>query len=174
MDIKLQPYLENDLVLLRPLKEIDFGDLFKVASDPLIWEQHPDETRWTRRGFKKFFDESLASKGALVIIKKESEKIIGSSRFKIIDLEKGVVEIGWTFLSRDYWGGKYNSSNKKLMINYALNFVENVVFYVGENNFRSQRAIEKLGAIKVMDATVSWIANKSSQNVTYHIDKLLI
>lgn len=169
MNFNLQPLLKNELVILRPLKEEDFEALFKAASDPKIWEQHPDKTRWTQEGFANFFDESLASKGALVILKKESEEIIGSSRFKIIDTEERVVEIGWTFLSRDYWGGKYNSTVKKLMTNYALKFVNHVVFYVGEKNIRSQKAVEKLGAKRICDHDKSWILAKN-KGVTFVIE----
>lgn len=169
MKYNLQPSLENELVIIRPMLERDFAPLFKVASDPLIWEQHPDKTRCTKKGFTRFFEESLATKGALIILDKKSEKVIGSSRYKLIEPEDGVVEIGWTFLSRDHWGGKYNGSIKKLMINYALHFADEIVFYVAKSNLRSQRGLEKLGAEKIESAKISWLANLASGNVAYRI-----
>jgi len=56
------------------------------------------------------------------------------------------VEIGWTFLERAFWGGTYNREMKSLMLDHAFKFVDRVVFVVGENNLRSQRALQKIGA----------------------------
>jgi len=73
-------------------------------------------------------------------------RIIGSSRYCDLKPSESEVEIGWTFLERAYWGGAYNRELKSLMIAHALRFVERVVFVVGENNLRSQKALEKIGA----------------------------
>ena len=124
----LQPYLQNELVALEPLKVGDFKDLHRAASDPLIWEQHPDTERYTFAGFSKYFEEAIASKAAIKITRKENNEVIGSSRYRLIDQEQSVVEIGWTFIERKYWGGSYNRSIKKLMINYALSHFAKVVF----------------------------------------------
>ena len=129
MQLNLQPFLENDLVVIRPLKDDDFENLFKVASDPLIWEQHQNKNRYTREEFTLFFNEALTSKGALLILDGKTKKVIGSSRFKLIDEVEDVVEIGWSFLGREYWGGTYNREMKKLMINYALEFSKTIIFY---------------------------------------------
>ncbi len=173
MNFDRQPSLENDLVLIRPLKAEDFDTLFAVASDPLIWEQHQNKDRHTLENFTQFFDWSLASKGALLILDKKNGTVIGSSRYKIIDAENGVVEIGWSFLGRDHWGGLYNREIKKLMVNYALDHFDKVVFYVNPKNFRSQRALEKLGAVKIEDFDSSWVLPKE-KGVTFVIDKALV
>ena len=141
----IQPILEDELVKVRPLRADDFEELFMVASDPLIWQQHPVKTRSTREGFLSFFIESLNSKGALLIVDRITGDPIGSSRYKIIDEDSRVIEIGWTFLSRKYWGGVYNKAVKKLMINHALKEFKIVIFYIGKDNTRSQRAIWKIG-----------------------------
>lgn len=151
MDFNLQPTLQNELVLVRPLKKEDFEELYQVANDPKIWEQHQNSDRWQSAIFKKFFDDAMASKGAFAIIDKETNRIIGSSRYKIPENSNNAVEIGWTFLSRNYWGGKYNKSFKTLMIGHALSFFKQVVFYVNKNNFRSQKAVEKLGGPLIYD-----------------------
>lgn len=157
MNFNLQPILVNDLVVLKPLRREDFEELLKAASDPLIWEQHQNKDRHTKEAFNQFFDEACESKGALVIHDQKSDKIIGSSRFRIIDESRGVVEIGWSFLGREYWGGRYNQEFKKLMVNYALQSFKTVIFYVNSQNFRSQRALEKLGALKINDLSKSWV-----------------
>jgi N-acetyltransferase len=148
MSFDLQPHLKGELVELRPLTPEDWDDLFAVAADPLIWEQHPESDRHKEDVFKVFFREALESGGAFVVIGQTSRQIIGSTRFYGYDPEKSEIEIGWTFLARRYWGGRYNREMKQLMLTHAFKFVETVVFLVGEKNFRSQKAIEKVGAIR--------------------------
>src|SRR6266853_890360 len=145
-EVDLQPNLKGELIELRPLTSEDWDDLFAVASDPLIWEQHPDSDRYKEDVFKVFFREAMESGGAFVIIDKKTHQIIGSTRFYGYDPEKSEIEIGWTFLARKFWGGRYNAEMKRLLLNHAFKFVENVVFYVGEKNIRSQKAMEKIGA----------------------------
>lgn len=145
----LQPILKGDRLELRPLRKEDFHDLYEVASDPLIWEQHPVKDRYKEEVFRGFFRESLDSGGALVAIDSRDRRIIGSSRFHGYDPQKNEIEIGWTFLARSYWGGVYNRQMKHLMLAHAFRFVHSVVFLVGPQNLRSQRAMEKIGGIPV-------------------------
>ena len=169
MKINLQPNLKNELVLIRPLNEQDFEPLYQVSKDPLIWEQHPSGDRYKRDKFKVFFKNSIESKGALIIVDKENKEIIGSSRFKKLDIVENAVEIGWTFMSRKYWGGKYNSSVKSLMIDYAFNFFEDIIFYVTMSNIRSQRAVEKIGGIKITES--KYQSSTKNNDLTYRISK---
>ena len=173
MAFDLQPNLKGDLIELRPLTLEDWGGLFAVASDPLIWEQHPESDRYKKDVFKVFFSDALESGGAFVIIDQKNQQIIGSTRFFGYDPEKSEVEIGWTFLARRYWGGHYNRELKQLMLDHAFKFVENVIFYVGENNIRSQKATEKIGAAK--DGLVEKVYGNrpSSLNVRYVIRRPL-
>jgi RimJ/RimL family protein N-acetyltransferase len=145
----VQPVLKGQLLELRPLRPEDFPDLYTVASDPLIWEQHPHNNRYQEEVFKKFFRDALGSGGALIAIDSETNRVIGSSRYDGFDKEKNQVEIGWTFLARSHWGGIYNGEMKRLMLEHAFKFVNNVVFVIGIQNFRSQKAVEKLGAVRV-------------------------
>lgn len=140
-----QPILRGRLVTLRPLSPSDRDDLYDVASDPLIWEQHPCNDRHERDSFNRFFDESLESGGALAVLDRAGDRIIGSSRYHGVDLERSEVEIGWTFLARSYWGGRYNGEIKRLMLEHAFRFVDSVVLLVSPANVRSQRAVEKIG-----------------------------
>jgi RimJ/RimL family protein N-acetyltransferase len=149
MSFDLQPHLKGELIELRPLTPGDWNHLFAVASDPLIWEQHPESDRYKEDVFKVFFREALESGGAFVVIDAKDQQIIGSTRFYGYDPQKSEIEIGWTFLARKYWGGQYNAEMKRLLLGHAFRFVEGVVFLVGEKNFRSQKAMEKIGAIRV-------------------------
>jgi RimJ/RimL family protein N-acetyltransferase len=142
-----QPVLEGEHVTLRPLRTDDWEALFAVASDPLIWAQHPAHDRWQEPVFRAFFDDALANKGALVVIDKASGAIIGSSRFQgLVETDGGSIEIGWTFLARSHWGGRYNHEMKRLMLVHALASVAEVRFLVGETNTRSRTALERIGA----------------------------
>jgi RimJ/RimL family protein N-acetyltransferase len=149
MAFELQPTLMGALVHLRPLRDEDFPALFAVASDPLIWEQHPDSDRYQEPVFREFFREAMGSGGALLAIDARTGAVIGSSRYHGYRAEPSEVEIGWTFLARSHWGGRYNGEMKQLMLEHAFRFVKRVVFLIGPENIRSQRAVEKIGAVQV-------------------------
>jgi N-acetyltransferase len=149
MFFDLQPSLEGELVRLRPLRPEDWDDLYAVASDPLIWEQHPIKDRYKEEVFQEFFREALGSGGALIVIDSKNGQVIGSSRFHGYDKEKSEIEIGWTFLARSHWGGVHNKEMKQLMLRHAFRFVQSVIFLIGPQNLRSQRAVEKIGAVRV-------------------------
>jgi RimJ/RimL family protein N-acetyltransferase len=169
--VNLQPTLENDLIILRPLRENDFEVLYKVAKDPLIWEQHPNRDRYKRVVYTEFFRDSIESKGALIVIDKSSNSIIGSTRFKPVNNVENAVEIGWSFLSRNYWGGQYNKSMKKLMIDYAFESMEDIIFYIDKNNIRSQKAVEKIGGRRIIETHLKHLIKASKNDWTYRINK---
>src|SRR5436190_4979181 len=170
-EFELQPNLKGELIELRRLRPEDWNDLFAVASDPLIWEQHPESDRYKEEIFKVFFRRALECGGAFVIVDTTSQQIIGSTRFYGYDQEKSEIEIGWTFLARKYWGGRYNREMKQLMLDHAFKFVESVVFYVGEKNVRSQRAMEKIGAIRNGLVKRAYGNHPPALNVRYVIRK---
>lgn len=170
-EFNLQPNLKNDLVEIKPLKETDFDILYSVASDPLIWEQHPNRDRYKKDVFQNFFKGAIESKGAFLIFDINTGEAIGSSRFYDYDKEKSEILIGYTFLAKDHWGEKYNKALKELMLNYAFQFVDNVLFHIGANNIRSQKAIEKLGAIKVGQHDVAYYGEPDKLNFIYKIEK---
>ena len=136
-------------MLLRPLRADDYDGLYDVASDPLVWEQHPARNRHEEPVFRALFAEALDSGGALVIVDRATGAVIGSSRYHGYDPATSVVEIGWTFLARSHWGGVFNGEVKRLMLDHAFRSVRRVVFRVGPQNIRSQRALERIGAARV-------------------------
>ena len=148
-----QPTLVGELLELRPLRAADFAALFQAAADPLIWEQHPERDRYQEATFRSFFEQALASGGALVAIDRATGTIVGSSRYHGYDPASGVIEIGWSFLARACWGGRYNGDMKRLMLEHAFRYVEKVVFIIGPENRRSQRAVEKLGGVRAGTTT---------------------
>lgn len=172
MKFDLQPTnLSNNTVLLTPLKPNDFESLFTVASDELIWEQHPNKLRYQKEVFKNFFDGAIESKGAFLIKDANTQEIIGSTRFYDFDENDNSVLIGYTFMGRKFWGSCINAMVKKNLLNYAFQFVDKVYFHVGATNFRSQKAMEKLGAIKIDEQEVAYFGEDSKLNYIYQIKK---
>jgi len=172
-NINWQPELENEIVKLVPLQKSDFELLYAVASDPLIWEQHPNKDRWKKDVFENFFRGAIESGGAYKIIDKHSGRVIGSTRFYGYNSEEREVSIGYTFFAREYWGGKSNPLVKKLMMEYAFKHVDSVLFHIGAVNIRSQKAIERLGAVKIAEEQIAYYGEESKLNFIYRIKKLI-
>lgn len=148
MSFDYLPVLKGRLVQMRPMLAEDFENLYEVAADPFIWEQHPARDRHERVVFEKFVKDALAANGALIAVDAETQHVIGSSRFHAYNEAASEVEIGWTFLARSHWGGRYNKAMKRLMLEHAFQFVDNVILLVGLDNIRSQRAVERIGAVR--------------------------
>ena len=167
-----QPVLEGERLLLRPLEPSDWEALYAIASDPQVWEQHPMHDRWREDVFRAFFDDALAKGGALAVIDKSSDAIIGSSRFQQYEPEDGgSVEIGWTFLAPRYWGKGINHEMKRLMLAHAFQFVEWVDFRVGETNWRSRQALENIGAERTRRTELSRYDGKRVIHIVYEITR---
>jgi RimJ/RimL family protein N-acetyltransferase len=168
----LQPtHLKNELIELRPLQATDFESLYQIASDPLIWEQHPIKNRYQRPAFETFFSDGITSRGAFLILDARLNKAIGSTRYYDYDQNKKQVAIGYTFLSRDRWGTLYNRALKMLMLDYAFNFVDTVIFHIGSENIRSQKAILKLGSKKRNDIEEKYLEGQKVIHYIYEITK---
>jgi N-acetyltransferase len=164
-----QPFLVGDFLELRPLRADDFEALFRVASDPLIWDQHPERNRYQEATFRAFFEEACTSGGALVALDRATGQIIGSSRYHGYDAERSVIEIGSSYLARAYWGGRYNGDMKRLMVEHAFRSVQRVIFIIGPENRRSQRAVEKIGGVRV-GATID---AQGRERVVYELTPVL-
>jgi RimJ/RimL family protein N-acetyltransferase len=171
MSFDLQPHIQNKLIRLEPLEADDFDALYAVASDPFIWEQHPNRNRYQRRIFETFFRDALKSGGALCVIDNMTGELIGSSRYYELNETERVVSVGYTFIARSTWGRQYNRALKVLMLDHAFRFVDRVVFQVGAGNIRSRKAMEKLGGIKIGETTVIDYGEESTRSVIYKIDK---
>ena len=171
MEFELQPELKNELVRIQPLKQTDFEVLYKIASDPLLWEQHPNKDRYKRDVFEIFFKGAIESGGAFLVFNNVTNLPIGSSRYYGFDEEAKTIAIGYTFIARNYWGKAYNKALKELMINHALMFVDTVIFHVGANNIRSQKAMGNIGAKKIGEIEMEYYGEPNRLNFIYQISK---
>ena len=167
-----QPTLETERLVIRPLGEEDREALYAVASDPGVWEQHPIHDRWRREIFDRFFDDGLASGGALAVVDKRDGSIIGSTRYDKYDPDEGgVVEIGWTFLAPRYWGKGINPEMKRAMLTYAFQSVALVEFRVGDTNYRSRNALEAIGAARTDRYELEKYQGKRVVHLVYEITR---
>ena len=172
MQPDLQPlHLQNEFVQLSPLRPSDFERLYQVASDPLIWEQHPNKNRYQKEVFQNFFEGAIKSMGAFIVFDAATRQVIGSSRFCNYDAANSVVEIGYTFLARDHWGNTYNKALKTLMLDHAFTFAGKVRFFIGANNIRSQKSIVRIGATKIGEETIAYYGEAEKLNYIYQIEK---
>jgi len=147
-DPDFQPTLVGPTITIRPIASDDWPELFAAGSDPEIWKVHPVPDRYTEPGFRKFFDGALDSGMGFVFVDRASARLIGSSRCYGYEPERSEIEIGWTFIMRSRWGGAANREVKRLMLDHAFTFVDTVVFWVGEENWRSQGAMTKIGGVR--------------------------
>ena len=172
MNFDLRPtHLKNEFVKLSPLAADDFDKLYQVASDPLIWEQHPNKVRYRREVFEIFFKGAIESGGAFLVCDSNTNQPIGSSRYYEYNTSKKTIAIGYTFLARDHWGTTYNKALKSLMLDHAFTFVNDVIFHIGANNIRSQKAIVKLGATKIGEVEMEYYGEQTKLNFIYQINK---
>lgn len=171
MAIDIQPTLENPTALLKPLKEEDFEALYETASDPKIWEQHPNKDRWQREVFLSYFQGAMESKGAFMIIDKATGGIAGSTRFYNYDETQKSIMIGYTFYAVKFWGTGLNPVIKRLMMDHIFQFVDKVHFQIGAANLRSQIAIQRLGAQKIGEETIAYYGEAPKLNFAYEILK---
>ncbi len=171
MEINWQPVLENELIRLQPLHADDFEKLYEVASDPDIWAQHPNKNRFKREVFQTFFEGAFASGGAFLIYEKQLNKVVGSTRFYDYNPTENAVLIGYTFYATSAWGKGYNLSVKNCMMDYAFQFVNKIILHVGAKNYRSQKAMAKLPAVKTDEVMVRYFGEADKLNFVYEIKK---
>jgi len=162
--------LQNEWVTATPLQAADFDILYHAASDPLIWEQHPNKNRWQRTEFTNYFKGAMESGSAFLVRDTASGEVIGSSRY-VYDEAQQILSIGYTFFIRPHWGGGYNRALKKLMLDHAFRYVDTVYFYIGAVNKRSQIAIERIGAKKIREEETAYYGEAPKLDYVYAIEK---
>jgi len=143
--------LSGKTIELRPLEEEHFLELTALASEKRIWEHYTMDGSNAER-FSEAMAEALEEREAgrqypLVVIHKGENKIIGSTRLLHIQPAHRKLEIGWTWLHPNYWGGPMNRECKDLLLTFCferLNCVR-VQLKTDELNVRSRKAIEKIG-----------------------------
>ena len=137
--------LKGEHLLIRKMLVNDFAELSFAMSDPKIWQDHPQKGRYQQAKIEFWFKQAL-QENALAILDNNNNQLIGSSRYYEINPQQSEIAIGYTFLTTKYWGGKTNLELKELMLHHALHYFETVWLHIGEDNIRSRKAAEKIGA----------------------------
>lgn len=172
MIFDIQPNrLKNNIVTLVPLQETDFDRLYLLASNPLVWAQHPTPTRYKREIFQNYFDGAIQSKGAFIVLDSQTNEVVGGTRFYDINNDLKTIKIGYTFIGIDFWGKNFNKNMKKLMLDYAFETFNAVLFDIGASNIRSQKAIQKIGATKIDEQLITYYGEERKLNFVYQITK---
>jgi RimJ/RimL family protein N-acetyltransferase len=171
MNFSIQPVLEHENVILYPLQKDDFETLHLAASNPEIWEQHPNKNRWQKEVFKNFFEGAILSNGAFKVVDKINNKVIGSTRFYDYNETEKSILIGYTFYDKAYWGKGVNHAVKSMMLDYIFQFVSSVDFHIGAENIRSQVSINRLGVTKISELEVTYFGEEPKLNFIYRLTK---
>lgn len=145
--------LQGTNINLVPLEEKHLEELYTAAADKELWALIPTDCS-ERDTFYKTYEFAISERTAgnqypFVIIHKETNKIIGSTRlFEIYPADKKL-EIGWTWITKDYWGTTINLECKLLLLTYCFETLKTnrVQLKTKDTNFRSRKAIEKIGGI---------------------------
>ena len=169
--INFKPTLKNSLVTATPLLQTDFESLLQAASDPLIWEQHPNKNRWQPEVFKNYFEGAIKSGGAFLVTNTQTNEVIGSSRYSDYDAATNTISVGYTFFIRSHWGGGYNYALKQLMLQHIFQYVDTVKFFIGAVNKRSQISLERFGAIKTGEEQTAYYGEPAKLDYVYAITK---
>lgn len=165
-----QPELRGERVCLRPIRPSDLDALHAAANDPLIWAQHSETNRHERLVFEKFFAGALACGGGLVAADPSSGRPIGSSRYYDWNPVDRTVVIGYSFLERARWGDGTNREMKRLMLDHAFRWAVTAWFHVSPGNLRSQKALERFGAM-LHDRQQVMVSGVPSPRLIYRFDR---
>jgi RimJ/RimL family protein N-acetyltransferase len=146
--------LENEHVLLRPSAEPDRESLRPLAKDPDIWRYFVTLIE-TDADFDAFFDAALADLAGgvrvpFVITDKPLDQAAGSMSFFNFAERDGRLEIGWSWLGRDFQGRGVNHWAKLLLLEHAFERLgaERVEFKTDQLNEKARRALSNIGAVE--------------------------
>ena len=145
--------LENSTLRLEPLTEKHVQEMRALGSDKDVWRWYtadlssPDALEaWMTNRLK---ESQRGEKMSYAVILKENGKVIGSSSYGHIDWNEKCLEVGWTWLDKQYIGTGLNKHMKYLMLSHAFEAmaIERLELRTDETNVRSRKAMEKIGAI---------------------------
>ncbi|MCJ8164470.1 GNAT family N-acetyltransferase [Pontibacter sp. E15-1] len=154
MDFETIPLLEDSRVLLRPFQPADIPELRTIAFDEEIWRymvtrisNEQELAEWVRtvtEGYQK------GTRYTFMIVDKATGQLAGSTSYGNISVADKRVEIGWTWLSREFRGSGLNRHCKFLLLRYAFEelHLERVELKGDALNARSRKAMRKIGAIE--------------------------
>ncbi|WP_266202512.1 GNAT family N-acetyltransferase [Pontibacter kalidii] len=154
MDFRKDILLQDSRVLLRPYKPSDTSGVRAIAFEEEIWRFMPGRISneqelqaWAETVARGFAN---STRYTFMIVDKATGQLAGSTSYGNISIPDSRLEIGWTWLSKDYRGSGLNRHCKFLLLQYAFQVLqmERVELKTDVLNQRSRRAMLKLGAIE--------------------------
>ncbi|MFC4323007.1 GNAT family N-acetyltransferase [Litchfieldia salsa] len=153
MDISLNE-LTGDFVKIVPMQRKHIKELYEIGNSKSIWTHLPKIIE-TYDEMESFVAEALSKKEVgtelpFIVLHRESNKIVGSTRFLEISNTNKTLEIGWTWFTPSVWGTQTNIECKYLLLKHCFETLKmiRVQFKTDEKNIRSQKAIERIGGVK--------------------------
>lgn len=154
MKIDTNIILEGTTITLVPLEMKYKKQVYEAIKNPDVWKYTWREVK-TFDDIEKILLIAVQNKDdgkqlPFMVKDKLSGEIIGTTRIGDIDTANRNVEIGWTWLSPSVWKTKVNTECKFLMLQYCFEELKvlRVQFSISGQNIRSQKAVERIGAVK--------------------------
>ncbi|MDL4839438.1 GNAT family N-acetyltransferase [Aquibacillus rhizosphaerae] len=146
--------LVGEKVRIVPMERCHIQGLYENGNEKMIWSHLP-KTIHTENDMKSFVEEALRNKNSgkefpFVVLLRDNNSIVGSTRFLDISHLNKSLEIGWTWYSPSVWGTHINIECKYVLLKYCFETLKliRVQLKTDERNVRSQKAIEKIGGVK--------------------------
>ena len=147
--------LHGRWVTLEPLESRHTADLFAAAQDEDIWRYLPAAMPHSLADMQTWTANALAVRNAgqmlpFAIVERTTGRAIGSTRYLDYSAFDRHIEIGWTWLGRDWWRTPLNTECKYLLMRHAFETLAciRVQLKTDLRNERSQRAIERIGGVR--------------------------
>lgn len=145
--------LENNIVLLRPLRHEDISHLEGFAIDqPEIWQFSIKSPAGSREAMADYIESAIAEREnftgyPFIVFDKRSGRYAGSTRFYDISPSNGYLQLGYTWYGSEFCGTGLNKNCKLLLLDYAFKVLkaERVEFRAHNGNARSIAAMKSIG-----------------------------
>lgn len=179
MMIPVDLTLQTNKVLLRPVEENDFGTFLSLAQDEDAWNYFTlnlaDKDHLRKWMDMAFADRAANTRRPFTIIEKASNKIAGSMSMGNISMHDLRLEIGWSWLGKNFRGTDVNRHAKYCMMKYAfdeLNF-ERVEFKTDVLNVRARNGLKKIGGKEegILRSHMTMWNNRRRDSVYYSVIK---
>lgn len=155
LDFEKDYILENDVIMLRPLTVSDFDSLLPFSqNEPDIWKFNANGAD-SKENLKRYIDTALSNRKkqtdyAFIVIDKLQNKIVGSTRFYLVNQQTKTLELGYTWYGKKHQGTYVNKNSKYLLLEFAFETLgyERVAFKANSKNERSIQAMKSIGCIE--------------------------
>jgi len=147
--------LENDVVLLRPLKADDVDNLILFArNEPDIWKFSLVAVQG-EEGLQKYIHTAIEQRNAgteypFIVFDKCTGQFAGSTRFYDIQVANKSLQLGYTWYGKAFQGTGLNKNCKLLLLQFAFEelAMERVEFRADNNNEKSKAAMKSIGCVE--------------------------